>query len=66
MCHYEQKEGEMLLKVTLEFDDKTMTIEGDEARRWDAHCLQLAQLAETHGMNPFKHDPIKWNIVDKK
>jgi len=56
----------MLLKVTLEFDDKTMTIEGDEARRWDAHCLQLAQLAETHGMNPFKHDPIKWNIVDKK
>ena len=56
----------MLLKVTLEFDDKTMTIEGDEARRWDAHCLQLAQLVETHGMNPFKHDSIKWNIVDKK
>lgn len=55
----------MLLKVTLVFDDKTMTLEGEEAMKWDSHSITLATIADIHGMNPFKHDPIKWNIVDK-
>ena len=49
-----------LLKVTLEFDDKTMTIEGNEALRWEEMCNSLSILAQAHGMNPFDESPIKW------
>jgi len=54
-----------LLKVTLEFDDKTMIIEGDEAFKWDAHNLSLSVLAHAHGINPFDTDPIRWTVQTK-
>jgi hypothetical protein len=54
-----------LLKVTLEFDDKTMTIEGEEAEKWDKHITGLASLADIHGMNPFDTDPVRWQVEVK-
>ena len=54
-----------LIKVTLEFDDKIMTIEGDEAFKWDAHNLSLSVLAHAHGINPFDTDPIRWTVQTK-
>ena len=55
-----------IIKVTLEFDDKIMTIEGEEAEKWDNHCLGMATLASIHKMNPFDSDPIKWNVQEKE
>ena len=51
-----------LIKVILEFDDRIMMIEGDEAFKWDAHNLSLSVLAHAHGINPFDTDPIKWTV----
>jgi hypothetical protein len=51
-----------LLKVTLEYEDKIMTIEGAEAEKWNNYNLAVAQLAQLHNMNPFKDNPINWNI----
>jgi hypothetical protein len=53
-----------LLKVTLEYEDKIMTIEGTEAEKWNEHNLSVAQLAQIHNINPFKDDPINWNVVE--
>ena len=50
-----------LLKVTLQFDDKIMSIEGEEVEKWQSHCHSLETLASVHGMNPFDSDPIHWN-----
>lgn len=52
-----------LLKVTLEFEDRIMSIEGDEAEKWRQHNRLVAVLASTHGNNPFWSDPIKWNYT---
>jgi len=52
-----------LLKVTLEYEDKIMTIEGDECGKWNNHNLAVAQLAQIHNMNPFLNDPITWTAV---
>ena len=52
--------------VRIEFDDKVMWIEGEEALKWQKHTDSLAILAMTHNMNPFDYDPIKWNIVELK
>ena len=54
-----------IIKVTLEFDDKIMVIEGLEAEKWDKHCTAVGTLAYTHGMNPFDDDPVKWQTTDK-
>jgi hypothetical protein len=54
-----------LLKVILEFDDKIMTIEGDEALKWDSHNISLAVLANSHSINPFDHDPVRWTVQTK-
>jgi hypothetical protein len=51
-----------LLKVTLEYEDKIMTLEGEEAEKWNNHNLAVAQSAQLHNMNPFKDDPINWTI----
>jgi len=50
--------------VRIEYDDKVMWIEGEEALKWQKHTDGLAILASIHGMNSFEHDPIKWNIVE--
>ena len=55
-----------LLKVTLQFDDKIMSIEGEEAEKWNSHCSSVARLASTHGMNPFDSDPIRWKVNNEK
>ncbi len=55
-----------LLKVTLEYDDEIMTIDGKEAEKWN-HCnTVLATLAYAHGMNPFDAYPVKWTIEKKE
>lgn len=51
-----------LLKVTLEYEDKIMTIDGYEALKWNDHNLIVAQFAQFHNVNPFKDNPINWNI----
>lgn len=55
-----------LLKVTLKYEDKIMTLEGEEAEKWNNHNLAVAQCAQLHNMNPFLDDPIKWNISPNK
>lgn len=55
-----------LLKVTLEYEDKIMTIEGTDAEKWNNHNLAVSQIAQIHNMNPFKDDPIIWTITDKR
>lgn len=47
-------------KVTIEFDDKIMMLEGEEAEKWSEHNSALASLAYTHNMNLFDLDPVKW------
>ena len=55
-----------LLKVTLEFEDKVLTVEGSEAEKWDSHNMHVASFAEVHNFNPFTNDPIKWEEVNKE
>jgi hypothetical protein len=55
-----------LMKVILEFDDKTMTIEGDEAIKWNNHNMSITMLAYTHGLNSFDIDPIEWKIEERQ
>jgi len=54
-----------LLRVTLEFDDKIVSIEGEEVKKWELYNTSITTLAHTHGMNPFDRDPIKWMIQNK-
>lgn len=54
-----------LLKVTLEYEDKIMTIEGEEAEKWNNHNLSVAQFVQLHNMNLFKDNPINWNIEQR-
>jgi len=50
-----------ILKVTIEYDDKTVEVDGPEAEKWERHNQSLASLAYVHRMNPFDSDPVKWN-----
>lgn len=50
----------ILKKVILEFDDKILTVEGEEVEKWQEYNKAVAILAQNHGMNPFDYDPIKW------
>jgi hypothetical protein len=54
-----------LLKVTLEFDDHTRTLEGPEAQKWQQHTDSLATLGHYHNMNPFDQDPVVWQFPPK-
>ena len=55
----------ILLKVTLEFDDHIAIVEGKEALKWDQHCQTVSVLAKIHGANAFDDDPVKWEIIKK-
>ena len=57
------KTGE-IRHVRIEYDNKVIWIDGKEALKWQKHTDTLAVLAMTHDMNPFDHNPIKWNIVE--
>ncbi len=47
-------------RVTIEFTDKVMVLEGGEAAKWEQHNIAIATIADVHGMNPFSTDKIKW------
>jgi len=51
-----------LLKVILIYDDKTMSVDGSEAKKWANHNLLVAHHAQIHNVNPFQNDPINWTI----
>ena len=55
-----------ILKVTLEFNDRINTVEGEEAEKWLSHGNTCATLAAIRNMNPFDSDPIKWNVKIKE
>jgi hypothetical protein len=68
LCNYElldnswsikKKRITNIKKVTLEYRDWVFTIEGDEAVKWGNHNEMLMNQAKK---NPFKDDPIKWQI----
>ena len=52
-----------MFKITIELDDKILTVEGSDAEKWFQHCSALLQLATSHGMNPFETDPVKWKTT---
>jgi hypothetical protein len=47
----------MLRKVTLEFDNEVLTIDGEEAKKWSAANDMVAGLAWNHG---FPYPEIAW------
>ena len=51
-----------ILKVTIEFEDKILSLEGEEAVKWDKHNVSLALGASNRvgNQNPFDTDPVKW------
>jgi hypothetical protein len=54
-------------RVTIEFDDKILSIQGEEAEKWSAHITSLSVMAQNRAgnQNPFDYDPVKWETVDK-
>lgn len=56
----------MIKRVILDFDDRVMSIEDEEAEKWLRHVESVCLLAHTHGMNPFDSDPIVWEIAQKE
>lgn len=52
-----------LRKVTLEYDDRVVSLSGSEAEKWLRHSESLAVLGAVHGMNPFDTDPVQWEVV---
>ncbi len=54
-------------RVTIEFDDKVMTIEGNEAEKWEQHNIALASSASNRAgnQNPFDTDRINWQTEIK-
>jgi hypothetical protein len=51
-----------LLKVTMEFEDKVQTLEGEEAQRWLTALNGQCTMEHVHG-RPFPE--FKWKIKDK-
>ena len=52
-----------LLKVTLEFEGKIQTLEGEEANSWLKELNSAAFMSAIHGMELSKR---KWKIVKKE
>lgn len=52
-----------ILKVTIEFDDKTIWIEGEEAEKWQKGTNSQGVMSAIHGM-PFPE--IDWKTIDKE
>ena len=58
-------ENEYPIKVTIEYKNRYIIIEGKEAKKWLEHTDALVMLAHIHGSNPFASDPIDWKIIKK-
>ena len=56
-----------ILKVTIEYDDKIITLEGEEAEKWQQHGDSLSTMASIRAgnQNPFDTDPVKWKTEIK-
>lgn len=54
------------IKVTIEYKNRYLIIEGKEAKKWGKHGDTLVMLAHVHNSNPFDTDPIDWKIKKKK
>ena len=59
-------DGNKILKVIIEKEYETLTIEGKEADKWVVHNRTLATIASLHGQNPFDYDSINWKIKRKQ
>ena len=53
------------IKITIEYRDRIVIIEGKEAKKWGEHTDALVMLAHIHNANPFDFDPIKNKIIKK-
>lgn len=55
-----------ILKVTIEFDDKILVLEGDQAEKWKRYSDMLAVAASNRvgNQNPFETDPVRWTIIN--
>jgi len=54
-----------LLKVTLEYQDRILIVEGPEAEKWYKHQGTLTTMAQVHAYNPFATDPVNWQIFQR-
>ena len=54
-----------ILKVTIEYENKIMIVEGEEAEKWQKNNESVVAIAYVHGMNAFDSNPIKWRVVEK-
>jgi hypothetical protein len=54
-----------LFKITIELEDKIMTIEGNDAEKWFQHFFAMFQLASDHGMDLFMLDSTRWRSATK-
>lgn len=52
-----------IMRVILEFGDRILYIEGEEAERWDAMIKQQALIANRSGYTPPR---INWQSQDKE
>lgn len=52
-----------ILKVILEFDDKTMSLEGADAEKWKSEVDTLTVLAHNH---TWKTKDLNWKIEAKE
>jgi hypothetical protein len=51
-----------ILKVTLEFENSIITLEGEEAEKWKKMVDSNDVLAHVHGA---KHPPLEWTETEK-
>jgi len=58
-----EKFHEEVKKVTIEFEDRTISVEGAEATKWQHACDSQATLSIAHGQ-PFP--VLKWKVVWKR
>ncbi len=54
-----------ILKVTIEYDDRILVAEGEEAERWHSNNQGVVALAYVHGMNAFDSNLVKWQVIEK-
>ncbi len=53
-----------LLKVTLEYEDRTMIAEGAEAEAYDAIIQSAASILHGRAYNPFANNQVKWTFLN--
>jgi hypothetical protein len=63
----EKEKNKVPVKVIIEFDDKIISVEGDEAAKFWNHIENLCVMASIRAgtQNPFERDPIDWEEENK-